>query len=59
MRLQAELLKEEKRKRKQTKESLKADLTVARSQAGGIKEKILRRKSRSSVSLAPTDEVEP
>ena len=59
MRLQAELLKEEKRKRKQTKESLKADLTVTRSQAGGIKEKILRRKSRSSVSLAATEEVVP
>jgi len=59
VRLQAELLKEEKRKMKQTKESLKADVAVTRTQAGGIKEKILRRKSRSSISLAATDEVDP
>jgi len=51
VRIQAELVKEERRKQKLKKDSLKAEVEVKRTSVGGIKEKILRRKSRGSVSV--------
>merc|ERR1712083_1237549 len=51
VRIQAEIVKEERRKQKLKKESLKAEVEVKRTSVGGIKEKILRRKSRGSVSV--------
>jgi len=51
VRIQAEIVKEERRKQKMKKDSLKAEVEVKRTSVGGIKEKILRRKSRGSVSV--------
>jgi len=51
VRIQAEIVKEERRKQKLKKDSLKAEVEVKRTSVGGIKEKILRRKSRGSVSV--------
>jgi len=51
VRIQAEIVKEERRKQKMKKDSLKADVEVKRTSVGGIKDKIMRRKSRGSVSV--------
>jgi len=56
VRIQAELVKEERRKQKMKKDSLKAEVEVKRTSVGGIKDKILRRKSRASVSMAPAED---
>jgi len=57
VRIQADLVKEERKKQKEMKDSLTVDVEVKKTSAGGIKEKILRRKSRNSVSVPASEEI--
>ena len=55
VRIQKELLKEERRQLQKKKESLKEGVEVKKTPAGGLKDKLLKRKSKASAGAAPED----
>ena len=55
VRIQKQVLKEERLLLKKKKESLKEGVEVKKTPAGGLKDKLLKRKSKASAGAAPED----